>query len=98
MILFFAYTRICQEDEAFAYAERIVQTMLIETERKSTWRGQLMGKLREWLGEAGSAMWMRPRGSVRLEWSSIDAEVLRVQQCVTCAACAYVVQTGLRAV
>ena len=96
--MFLAFTRICQEDEAPAYVEKIVQTVLIETERKSTWRGQLMGKLHEWLGEEGSEMWMRPRGSVRLEWSSIDAEVLCVQQRVTSAACVYVLQTGLRAV
>ena len=96
--MFIAYTRICQEDDAPAYVEKIVQTVLIETERKNTWRGQLMGKLHEWLGEEGSAMWMRPRGSVRLEWSCIDTEVLCVQQCVPTAACTYVLETGLRAV
>ena len=71
-----AHTGICREEHAVKYISYIVQTMLVETDRRTPWRAPLMAQLIQWLGPAGVAMWMRPGGSVRLDWLSIHTEVL----------------------
>lgn len=73
LIVFAAHTGICREEHADKYLDYIMRTVLVETDRKTIWRAQLMEQLLGWLGSDGCALWMRPGGSVRL--SIWDAEV-----------------------
>jgi hypothetical protein len=76
LIVFLAHTRICREEHAAAFVERIVITILVEPLKKITWRGHLMKQLLQWLGDEGTSLWMWPQGSVKLDMETVLQKVL----------------------